>query len=299
VEEPPPNPGSRFRDLDAYRVEREWARYEGNALRDLFRMLRVRFLHRHSADSSLPALEVGPGPGRFSSHIGGPEHGRVLLDLSGEALRLARENLLDPPSTRNAGASWFVRGDGRYPPLRAGRFGQVVLLGNSLGFAETSAERLLDRSVELLAPGGVLLLEVVTGNGERSRYLHRLPPGAIPRLLEAPTKLVVSRIDREGFLPLPRERKAGHRFRRFDRRELEDLLAQHRLSVEEWMSVAPATGKEPERLSPVRSQARSWEHLLRLEEVLGARPARQENAAALLVAARLPLDGPLRSRAHP
>jgi SAM-dependent methyltransferase len=271
--------------LDDYRVDREWARYEGNALRDLFRELRERFLARHRSRTPGPVLEVGPGPGRFSPLLGGPEHPRVLLDLSEKALRSARDRLT-PGDARVLGESEFVRGDALAMPFRGRAFGQIALLGNTLGFAGPRADELLSNVSAHLRPEGTLLIEVVAGPGERSRYLHRLPPGAVRRLLSAPPRAVLPRIRREGFVPVARPERPDHEFRRYSPEQIERRLGELGLVTDEALAVAPALGAELERPAEVRKDPRAWARLLEVEEALGHDGDRQRNSSALLVAAR-------------
>ena len=273
-----PSPSERFRTLDRYRVDREWVRYEGTPQRDLFRELRERFLSRHRVPGGW-AVDVGAGPGRFSASLGDRPSGRVLMDVSREMLLSARRTL---SGQRVSGE--LVLADARSPPLRAGRFTTVAALGNPVGFAEEDAGVVLTQILSLVAEGGMLLLEVVCGPGERSRYLARLPPGALRRLLAAPVNLVVARAEREGFRrEVARAGSSG--FRRFPPKELIDRLVQAGFEVRETLAVAPAVGSDPERVAAVRPDPLAWLHLLEAEEKMGRSPARHASAAALLVAA--------------
>ncbi len=276
---------ARFRSLDSYRVEREWRRYEGNALRDLFRDLRVRFLLRHPPSCAGPVLEIGPGPGRFSPYLGDAGHPRVLLDLSSLALRAARRHLRGraPPA---AGRSEFLRGDALHPPVRSGSCAEVTLLGNTVGFGGSEALPLLHRVADLVAPGGTLLVETVAGAGGVSRYLSRFPGGALRRLLAAPPRAVLPRIEGEGFADRPLEGPADATFRRMGAREVADLLGPLGFQLEEVVAVAPTLGADPGQVEAVRPDPKAWAHLLEIEERLGVRIDRQERAAALLLAAR-------------
>ncbi|MCI4346158.1 MAG: class I SAM-dependent methyltransferase, partial [Thermoplasmata archaeon] len=187
--EPAPKASSsaeaRFLELDRYRVDREWQRYEGTAQRELFRELRVRFLKKHPPPAAGPLLEVGPGPGRFTPHLGAARQPRLLLDLSQEALRQAARRAKSSSPDR-LGPLYLVRGNGREPPLREAGFAGVYLLGNLVGFAAEGAAELLLASGRRVAPGGLLFLELSPGPGERSVYFHRLPARALARLLRAP-----------------------------------------------------------------------------------------------------------------
>ncbi len=276
---PVPATQARFRDLDRYRVEREWLRYEGTPQRDLFRELRARFLERHR-DRQGWSLDLGSGPGRFAPYIGAGDATTVLVDLSLEMLRFAHEVAPGPR------APSLVRADALAPPFRPAAFTAVVALGNPLGFAGGLAEKLLDHASRLVRPGGVLLLEAVAGPGESSTYLRRLPPSAVARLLAAPLNLVRSRLLREGFRSgVPRKEETGE-FRRFSPDELARALAARGFKVEERLAVAPCLGGDPERVAAVRPDGHAWRNLLELEETVGRLPDRWPRAAAWLVAAR-------------
>jgi hypothetical protein len=277
----PPKPArERFRELDRYRVEREWKRYEGTPQRALFRELRERFLDRH-AHGSGPALEVGPGPGRFTTRVGGTAGERVLLDLSREALGYVRDHWASrspeaPPA--------LVLGDVTRPPFRPNRFRTVVALGNPLGFAESAALDALRGCLSMVAEGGTIVLEAVVGPGERSRYLTRLPTRATARLLRAPVAAVRPRVEREGFAVESRVPRPRQGFRRFSVGELRGLLEREGIEIVEALSVAPLLGLDPERVRAVSTDPKAWGHLLELEEEIGRTEGRRGVAASLLIA---------------
>ena len=215
--------------------------------------------------------------------IGSPEIPVVALDLSREMLREARRRL------RGGRPTAWVRGDALHAPFRPARFAEVVVLGNALGFSGTEARAALRAVAALVAPGGRLLLESVAGTGERSRYLGRLPPGAVRRLLAAPANLIRARVEREGFRPEPEPSTLSkERFRRLDPTTLESWVRAEGLAPEERIAVAPLLGADAQRIAAVRPDPAAWLRLLELEEIVGRSPARWENAAALLLAARRP-----------
>gem|GEM_PF-337973 len=283
-ESPPDRGANRFRDLDTYRAAREWQRLEGTPQRDLFRELRERFLDRHRVDGGW-AADIGSGPGRFAPGIGGTSSRTVLVDVSAAMLAEARHRGIVP------GARFrLLLADARQLPLRPRSMMQVVLLGNALGFAEDAAPRLGERAMDLVAPGGTFVAEIVPGHGERSRYLTRLPPGAVQRLLEAPINAVRPRLEREGFRAEPAEAEPGA-FRRTTFAEFRTWLTVAGLEVVEVMAVAPALGNDAGRIAAVRASGRSWRHLVELEEAIGRGELRHDRANALLVAARRPFEG--------
>lgn len=274
----PIDPAARFESLSPYRARREWQRYEGTPRRDLYRVLRERFLVRHAAWGTR-SLDVGSGPGRFTPLLGtGPT--RVALDLSPEMLRFhspVRGN--DRPYER-------VRGNALRPPFPDRTFHVVALLGNSIGFAEASSGRLIERSLGLVAPGGAVVIEVAPGPGERSSYLARLPPTAAARLLRSPVPLVARRIRAQGFETEPRRRAQPGAFRRVDPASLRPELTRQGFDVAEVLAVAPASGPLEGVIDQAAADPKAWTHLLEVEEALGRDPDRHRSAASVLVAAR-------------
>lgn len=279
----PPTARERFQAVDRYRVDREWNRYEGTPQRDLFRELRERFLDRHRADAPW-VLEIGPGPGRFTPRIGTERSRRTLLDLSDQMLHRATER--GRAGTRGAPSPDPVKGDGFRPPLRSAAFGEVAALGNVLGFAPEPFDASLRKLGGLVAPGGVLIVEIVPGWGERSSYLARLPPSAVGRLLRSPIAAVRPRMEREGFSPVRERAAKEHEFRRRTPAEILRGLGPASWAISEAMAVAPALGFDPDRIAAARPDPRAWDHLLEIEEGLGRLPGRWENAAAMMVALR-------------
>lgn len=287
---PPSSPSvrsasERFRSLDRYRVDREWRRYEGTAQRRLWREIRERFLERHPSRDTW-ALDVGSGPGRFTPWAGGPGGRAIALDLSGEMLRALpvywRSRRLPGPVPER------VRADAAYPPFLPETFGEVLVLGNAIGFSEGSSERLLDEAMGLVRANGTLVLEIAPGPGERSRYLTRLPVPSVGRLVRAPVTALLPRIEREGFSPEPPRRPAGSPFRRVSAVDLVQRLERSGWSVTEVQAVAPALGSDAVRIRACGADPKAWGHLLELEEDLGRRPERWERAAAVLLAAVRP-----------
>jgi hypothetical protein len=182
----------------------------------------------------------------------------------------------------------LLHADARRLPLRQGRFDEVVVLGNAVGFAGADAFSVLDAAAELVAPGGVLLVETAPGAGTSSRYLRRLPIGAVRRLLAAPLAAVAPRVEREGYEVPESEDRTRHGFRPVTEAELSERVRRHGLSVVEAIAVAPAMGGSPERLEQLRPDTNAWGRLLALEEHLGRGPKVREHAAALLLAAGRP-----------
>ncbi|MCI4344768.1 MAG: hypothetical protein L3J87_03990 [Thermoplasmata archaeon] len=207
---------------------------------------------------------------------------KVLLDLSVSMLR-------EVPR-RYRGDAAFLRqldllaGDAARPPFRPGVFGEAVVLGNVVGFGATDAEAIVQAVADLVSPNGRLLLELAAGSGESSRYLTRLPPGAVVRLFRSPATWLVKRINREGFVPGPASRGPRATFRPVRVPTAANWLRSRGFEAGETVAVAPALGLDAERTAALRGDPAAWSRLLEVEEQLGREPARWDRAAAVLVA---------------
>jgi hypothetical protein len=205
----------------------------------------------------------------------------VLLDLSvGMLSEVPRRYRGNPEFLR---AVDLVAGDAARPPVRAHRFREVVLLGNVVGFGATDAETIVHAVADCVAPEGRLLLELAAGPGERSRYLARLPPGAVARVFRSPAQWLQQRIDREGFVSGPPSRGPRATFRATTVAKAGDWVRSRGFVQREAVAVAPALGLDAERIAAVQRDPAAWARLLDVEERLGREPARWKQAAAVLV----------------
>jgi len=181
-----------------------------------------------------------------------------------------------------------VQGDAGAPPFRPQSFGAVALLGNALGFAGATGPRLLEAVSDLVAPQGLLLLELAPGPGEHARYFARLPPTAVGRLLRAPPPVVLPRVRREGYASDPPRKEVPGEFQRYDPKRLLPAFRAKGWNVRETLAVAPSLGSLPDHVEAVRADPKAWERLLLVEETLGREPGRWSGAAAVLLAVARP-----------
>lgn len=231
-------------------------------------------------------VDVGSGPGRFLAFIGGPRTRKVALDVSAEMLSLLPRTW--PEGERRGAMPDRVRADAVRPPFAKGTFSEVVVMGNTLGFAGRFAGRLLEEAEQLVRPSGVLVVEIAPASGERSQYLGRLPASSLARLFRSPLAAILGRLDREPFRREPPRHATPRTFRRMAAEELGERLRAGGWEVREMMAVAPALGPDAERIAALRPDPKSWGRLLDLEEEVGHRPGRWPEAAAVLVGARRP-----------
>ncbi len=116
-------------------------------------------------------LDLCCGQGRHSIELGRRGFRHVIgVDSSRYLIRLARKRAKSDniPVT-------FHEGDARKLRLKGQRFHCVMLLGNSFGYFERRAddEALLDNIAQLLAPNGVLVLDIVDGEWMHDNFESR------------------------------------------------------------------------------------------------------------------------------
>lgn len=298
----------RFRRAGTYEVEREWRRFEGTPQRELLRTLRERFLER-ALETSGPlerALEVGPGPGRFSPWVAQGAARLVLFELSPAMLRAAlraapRGTTLPRRRSTSPETVWEpMLGDARRLPLRRESFPRVVALGNVVGFAAPKGPAVLRDLAETVAPGGTLLVESVGKVSERPRFLSSLHGEEVLALLARTPLEEFPRRLAEGWAapsehPLRSPGRSGERelpssFQFLGASEVRGILERAGLVVRRQRTVAPLLGDDPRRVQWVseRGGGRYWRALLQWEETAGGHPRIVEAGGHLLTFATRP-----------
>ena len=112
-------------------------------------------------------LDLGCGPGRHALALRERGIDVVGLDRSAELLDVAR-SLGASGGARGALSGRLVRGDFRFVPFAAGAFDAVLMLFSSFGyFGDDDNARVLAGAARVLAPGGVLVLDLM--NPDRVR----------------------------------------------------------------------------------------------------------------------------------
>ncbi len=105
--------------------------------------------------ASGPVLDLGCGSGRHLAELRKVNPQAFGLDLSPHLLGLAPEQL----------KGWLLRGDMRHLPLRAGVLAGICLWFTPFGyFTDPENQSLLEALQHLLAPGGLLLLDLMNAS---------------------------------------------------------------------------------------------------------------------------------------
>lgn len=266
------------------RVREEWNRYAGEDWRVLVRTLRERFLQRHLEGVRGLALELGPGPGRFTPIVRRMPRRRVVgIDLSRESLRAARRRGGRAPGL--APIDW-VQGAGERLPLASASVDAAVVLGNIVSFAAADGPALLGELARTVRRGGVLVADFssVTGAIQAAFHAaagHRL----LPRFLRQPRYYLVDRVLDTGYQPYAPRRLAPWEVRFYTAPEATRALRRAGFRVVDTMAVAPIAAFQDRVLSIARHDERSWKGLLHIEERAGRRPGTHEVGHGFIVAA--------------
>jgi ubiquinone/menaquinone biosynthesis C-methylase UbiE len=266
------------------RVKEEWKRYAAEPHRILRRALRERFLQRHLRSSSRVLLELGPGPGRFTSILRRSTRGRVVaLDLSRESLRSGRRRARRQP--RLARIDW-VQGAGECLPLRSRSVDTVVALGNIVSFAARDGPALLKELGRVLKPKGLLLADFASPAGATQEFFYvAARQRLLGRVLRRPGRYFLDRVLTSGFQPLAPARLARWEFQFYTVAGAEKELTRAGFRAVDVMSVAPIAAYQDRVAAIARRERRTWETLLRVEEQVGRRPGVLETGHGFLVAA--------------
>lgn len=271
------------RTFDA-RIDREWGRYAGEPRRVLVRHLRERFLRQHLSYGPGVVLELGPGPGRFSSTILGLSRGPLLaIDLSREVLRRGQRRLGGDPRRRRV--SW-IQGAGEHLPLQDRSVGTAVVLGNIVCFAGTDGPRLLREIARVVRPGGTLVADFASPAAATQEFFEVVSRRRqLRRILRRPEFYLIHQILDSGYQPYLPRRLAAWEFQFYTVDSARQALVRAGFRVRDAMAVGAVGWTVGRIAASARREPRTWENLLRIEERIGRRPGALETGHGFLVAA--------------
>jgi SAM-dependent methyltransferase len=267
-------------------VDREWARYSGEAWRVLVRELRDRFLARHLPKGRGWVLELGPGPGRFTPTVLACGARVVAVDLSLPMLHALRRR---KRVQKRAGRLRRVRGAGEQLPFRTGAFRAAVVYGNILGFSAGGGEQLLSELARVVTPGGVVILDVSSPVGAITEFFSMAARRRfLLRILRDPENYLFSvheKMRDRSHQPYVPQRLAFWEFDFYTFAGAESALTDAGFRPIDRMAVG-AVGAFRDQLTTIaHRERRTWKNLLKLEEVVGRRHGVLETGHGFVVAA--------------
>jgi SAM-dependent methyltransferase len=143
----------------------------------------IRRLKRLLPTAPARILDAGCGPGLYAVALAGLGHHVTGVDVSGPALRYARELVRD---AHPRGTAHFVRADLRAVDLAPGAFDAALLVYFVLeAFPRAEQPKVLARIATALEPGGVLIAEM--------RVRPQQPPGRLDWWDVVPNSLLSDR----------------------------------------------------------------------------------------------------------
>jgi len=267
-------------------VDREWGRYSGEAWRVLVRELRDRFLARHLPKGSGWVLELGPGPGRFTPTVLASGARVAGVDLSLPMLRALRR--------RQRAQGGFerlrrVRAAGEHLPFRDGAFRAAVVYGNILGFSATGGPQLLCEVARVVAPGGVLILDVSSPVAAVTEFLSAgAERGFLRRILRDPENYLFSvhrQLRDRAHQPYAPQRMAFWEFDFYTVDGAESALVTAGFRPIDRMAVGAVAAFRDRLTTIARRERGTWANLVELEEVVGRRPGVLETGHGFVMAA--------------
>ena len=241
---------------------------------------------RHLSKGPGWVLELGPGPGRFTPTVLASGARVVAVDLSRPMLlALGRRQRFPSASFRLR----RVRGAGEHLPFRPGAFRAAVVYGNILGFSAGGGDQLLAELARVVAPGGVLILDVSSpvaaiteffSAAARRRFLLRILRDPEYYLFSVHTNLR----DRS-HQPYAPERMATWEFDFYTVAGAESALTDAGFRPIDRMAVG-AIGAFRDRIAAIaHREGAAWKNLLEIEEVVGRRPGALETGHGFVMAA--------------
>jgi SAM-dependent methyltransferase len=266
------------------RVPAEWARYGGEPHRVLRRILRERFLRKHLVGPNRVILELGPGPGRFSPILRRAAQGRVVaVDLSLEGLKAGRRRARSRSGF--ARIDW-VQGAGEFLPLRSRSVDAAVAFGNIVCFAAGDGPALLRELARVVKPKGRLLLDFASTVGAVQEFLTTAAgQRSLPRILRRPGHYLLDQVLATGFQPLAPARLARWEFQFYPYARAEKALRIAGFRTMDAMAVAPIAAFQPRVAAIAHREQRTWEALLRIEELSGRQRGALETGHGYVIAA--------------
>jgi len=262
-------------------AQAEWTRHDATPAARMSLELHRRLLHRHVRPGAR-VLEIGAGPGRFTTELAAAGARITVADLS--PVQLA----LNEAAVRSAGLAdavdGWVRCDIRdVSRWRRGDFDAVVAFGGPISYTFDDAERVVAGLLGLLEPGGMLLASVMSTLGSWRIFLPTVVPQIEAGEATMDTLERVLRLGDTRHLP-----EQPHICRTFRADEVTAMFEGAGGTVVELMASAWCANNPVEQLGPLVTDPELWRRFVELEEEACGRPGTLDGGTHILVAALAP-----------
>lgn len=249
------DPDAVSRYFDAYGLS-EYERHDSSPEQRIKLALHMRCLRRY-LEAGSRVLEIGAGPGRFTEAMADLDCRITVVDVSPTQLRLNEERAR---AEGFAGAvdDWIVADMVDLTSLEAGAFDAIVAFGGPFSYVLDGRQDALDQCLDVLAPGGRILLSVMSKWGTIHAKLRGIS------VLDADEIEAVVRTGDVTPATSPSSVETGHFCHMFTASELESFLTASGLTVA-FMSASNAVST-------------TWSDVLEDEEAFAAVLALEEEA---------------------
>jgi 2-polyprenyl-3-methyl-5-hydroxy-6-metoxy-1,4-benzoquinol methylase len=257
----------------------EWDRHDATPAARMSLELHRRLLHRHVRPGAR-VLEIGAGPGRFTTELAAAGARITVADLSPVQLTL-NEATMREAGLADAVDAW-VRCDIRdVSRWRRGDFDVVVAFGGPISYTFEDAERVTAGLLGLLEPGGMLLASVMSTLGSWRIFLPTVVPQIVAGVATMDTVERVLRLGDTRQLP-----EQPHICRTFRADELSAMVEAAGGTMVELLASAWCANNSAEQLGPLATDPELWQRFVGLEEESCARPGALDGGTHILIAAR-------------
>lgn len=246
------DPDAVVRYFDAFGFS-EFERHDASPEQRLKFELHLRCLRRYLEPGSR-VLEVGAGPGRFTEAMAELGCRITVVDVSPTQLRLNEERAR-ARGYADAVDEWIVADIVDLTALESRSWDVVVAFGGPFSYVLNRRQEALDQVLDVLAPGGRILLSVMSKWGTIHAFLrgiHVLDDGEIE---------AVARTGDVTPATAPSSAEGGHFCHMFTASELADFLTSAGLTI----TFMAASNALSTTYSEILEDERAFEKVLQLE----------------------------------
>jgi SAM-dependent methyltransferase len=256
--------------------DREWARLDADAKSRVSFEVHRRFLRRF-VPRGAHVLEIGAGPGRFTTELAAQSCRVVVTDPSPAQLAAHERRLRGTPAERGVLRRELLD-DTDTCRYREGEFDAVLAYGEPLSCVDRAADALCGL-LRVVAPGGVVVASVTSLLGT---WRHELP-GAVA-LAENAGAEADDAVPRTG--DLRHVRADGHACRMFRWPDVVTLVEQAGGELVDGSASNWASLGDPDALARLEADRERWRRFLELEVAACAEPGARDGGTHILFAAR-------------
>jgi ubiquinone/menaquinone biosynthesis C-methylase UbiE len=272
---------ARFFDSFA---EQEWPRLESDAAQRISFHLHRRMLQGFVKRGDF-VLEVGAGPGRFTTELARLGARITVTDISPVQLDLNRRRVIEA-GREAAIAEWRLADLTDLSSFAEDSFDVTVALGGPLSYVLDRRAGAVAEIVRVTKPEGHVVVSVMSRAGAFRKFLSGLL--ALYETNDSETIQVINDSRATGDLVDTRIQTEDHYMHLFTAAELRSLLVAHDLEVLEMSAANFMTVQNEDWLDAVNEDSDFWRFVVQLEERFANEGGALDGGTHILAAARKP-----------